>query len=192
VSEPEHPGRTSLTRDSRAGRNVLRLPDGPWFPWSREFRWDLMPWNRDLRDQDQELGRHSQLIHLVEAAAGTVGVVARGAGFEFNSAFTGASNGEVDHAVLYEASPNDIADRYPGLVDEDDHCIDLWIHWYPELGLVEVDPPSDVALHDLRVLERADLEEAARQRVTDEHQLRPVLEAWSEVLALWLQGQGTG
>lgn len=191
MTESDRPGYTRLTRDTRNDRNLLGLPDGPCFPWSRAFRWDLMPWNRNLRRHDRELRRHGELIHLLEAAAGTIGVVAREAGFEFNSAFTGTANGAVSHAVLYEALPSDIAARYPGLASVDEQfCLDLWITWCPELGRLDVVVP-DLHGGDCRMPDRAELQEPARQPVTDKRRLRPQLQAWSEALELWFQAQET-
>lgn len=97
------------------------------------------------------------------------------------------------HAVLYEASPSDVADRYPVLADADDtHCIDLWIYWYPERGHLDVNLPGFGGWHGLQMEGRPDLMETTSQPVDDERQLRPVLAAWSEALELWLNEERTG
>lgn len=193
MPRPDRPGYSPLTRGSRPDRNLLGLPDGPWFPWSREFRWDLMPWNRNLRRGEQEHRQHRELLHLVEAAAGTIGVVARDAGFEFNMACAGTNNDDVVHSVLYEASPREFADRFRGHAEaEDPYCIDLWVHWYPDHGHLEVDVLDFGGVHGLRMPDRPDLVDATRQRVDDTRRLHPALEAWSEAFAAWLREGSVG
>lgn len=192
VTRLPRPGHRRLTRQRRREGNLFGLPDGPWFPWSREFRWDLMPWNRGLRRRDEQHKRREELIHLVEAAAGTIGIVARQAGFEFNLANTSTSNGDVTHAVLYEASADEFTNRYPGLGDRGhDFCVDLWVYWYREHGQLEVNLDGFGGPHGLEMPNRPDLVDATRQPVEDRWDLRPVLQAWSEGLQLWLEERGT-
>ena len=149
-----------------------------------------MPWNRGLRRGDQEHRRREELIHLVEAAAGTIGIVAREAGFEFNTASTGTSYGDVAHAVLYEASAVEFADRYPAMADRGgDFCVDHWIYWYPEHNHLEVSLPGFGGPPGLDMPSRPDLIEASGLPVEGKRDLRPVLQAWSEGLRLWLEGR---
>lgn len=180
-------GSTYVTAAVGKDRNLLGLPDGPWFPWSREFRWDLMPWNWHMRGAERRHRKQQQLIRLVEAAASTIGVVARDAGFAFNTAITGSRNDQRHHAVLYEAAPADVASHHPSLAEATDpHCVDLWIHWYPDRGQLRVDLMDFASSHGLEMPDRPDLVRATRRVVDDERQLRPVLEAWAAALRLWL------
>ena len=54
----------------------MRLPQGPWFPWSGEFRWDRFPWEGSKRRERDSIRDQRALAALVEAAATTIGVVA--------------------------------------------------------------------------------------------------------------------
>jgi hypothetical protein len=146
-----------------------------------------MPWNRKMRRSVQQHRRHEELLHLVEATAGTVGLIARQLGFGFHSASTSQRNGDVEHTVLYEAAPAGLADRYARLAGPDDPCVDLWVYWEPESGRLEVDPPGSHGLRALETLERQRLVEITNQPVVEVDELRVALDGWGEGLRAWLE-----
>ena len=61
----------------------VRLPQGPWFPWSSEFSWNRLPWQGGTRHEIEALEDQRDLAALVEAAASTIGSVVTPVGFAF-------------------------------------------------------------------------------------------------------------
>lgn len=122
----------------------MRLPQGPWFPWSGEFRWDRFPWQGSKRHERESIRDQRDLAVLVEAAATTIGVVATRAGFAFRADAAGVSrlNGPRQAAVLYEAEPHAVVDRLQLDEHEGTSCVDLWVYWSPETGELGLSLPG--------------------------------------------------
>lgn len=122
----------------------MRLPQGPWFPWSREFRWDRFPWQATKRGEIRSIHDQRDLAAFVEATATTIGVVAKQAGFAFRPNACGVNrlNGPRQAAVLYEAEPHDVAEQL-GLTDHElASCVDLWVYWLPDTGALDLSLPG--------------------------------------------------
>ncbi len=120
----------------------MRLPQGPWFPWSREFRWDRWPWQGTKRHERESIRDQRDLAALVEAASTTIGVVARQAGFTFrpDACHVDRLNDGREAAVLYEAAPNEVTDQLRAF--EHESCVDLWIYWSPDTGRLSLSLPG--------------------------------------------------
>ena len=123
---------------------LVRLPQGPWFPWSNEFRWDRFPWQGPKRGEVRSIDDQEDLAALVEAAATTVGVVAKQAGFAFRPASSGVNrlNGPREVSVLYEAEPHDVAEQLGLSEGELTPCVDLWVSWLPDTGTLNLALPA--------------------------------------------------
>lgn len=122
----------------------MPLPQGPWFPWSREFRWDRFPWQGTTAHEARARQDQRDLTILVEAAATTIGAVARRAGFVFraDASRVSSQDGEREAAMLYEADPDELADRFPAMESErGQSCVDLWIYWSPDAGTLDISGP---------------------------------------------------
>lgn len=152
---------TKLVRSGSPRRATrIRLPQGPWFPWCDEFRWDRFPWQGSTRREDEARRDQRDLAAFVEAVATTVGAVAREAGFAFRPDATGldSSNGERTAVVLYEADPADVADRID--VQDGEGCVDLWIHWSPDTRMLDLSLPGRMGSIRPRAVERDALGQA--------------------------------
>ena len=123
----------------------MRLPQGPWFPWSGEFRWDRLPWQATTGRERQVRRDQQDLATLVEVAATTIGTIARSAGFVFraDASTVSACNGVREVSVLYEADAKALADRFPAMEEaRGDPCADLWIYWSPDAGTLDLTGPA--------------------------------------------------
>lgn len=168
----------------------MRLPDGSWFPWSREFRWDLMPWNRWMRSAHEDHRLRTELVLLAEAVGATIGPVARSAGFVLNVGACGhghASPGGSVVTILYEADATEFAARYPDHgATRDEGCVDLWIEWFTDIPRVEVRLLDFDGSRHLDHLGRRDLVEIASGPVRTGQDLQLALFAYSDALRQWL------
>lgn len=135
------------------------MPQGPWFPWSREFRRDRFPWQGTTRREHESLRDQRDLAVLVEAASTTIGVVVSQLGFAFRPDAAGVSrlNGPRQAAVLYEAKPGDVDRRLRLDESETDSCIDLWIYWSPDTGRLDLILPGTLRTRGPDHVEREEL-----------------------------------
>lgn len=124
----------------------MRLPQGPWFPWSREFRWDRWPWQGTKAHERESIRDQRDLAALVEAASTTIGVVARQAGFAFrpDACHVNRLNDGREAAVLYEAARDEVTERLQLSSNEHESCVDLWIHWSPDTGRLDLSLPGSL------------------------------------------------
>lgn len=177
-------------RHVEARRRRFRLPQGPWFPWSREFRG---PPTRATASVGPRYDHAivNDLLVLVDAVRATIGPVVEPLGLRFRPAATQPDQGAATPAfsLLYEGSPEVVRRAAPALVTEGDPCIDLWVQWVPASGSLDVDlagwgfPRSpDGATPELLA--------AATAPATDAESLRAALDAYATALAGWLSRQG--
>lgn len=162
---------------------MVRLPQGSWFPWSEEFRWDRLPWTGTTDAEVSAILDQRLLAALVEAVATTMGPVLMDAGYEFrpDASGVGARNGVRQAFVLYEADGDEVADRYPVLAGERGSCSDVWVYWSPSTGELDVSLPGGM-------LEGDDATEVIRQPATDAEGLKAQLLAWADVIQQALMG----
>lgn len=141
----------------------MRLPQGPWFPWSREFRWDRLPWQAAKRHELDAIRDQRDLAALVEATATTIGTVARLAGFAFrpDASGVGRHNGHRKAFVLYEVAAEEVADRSELLADvARGSCVDLWVYWSPDTGQLHLSLPGRLRTRRSEQVDRDALREA--------------------------------
>lgn len=150
-----------------------------------------MPWNAWMRSTDEDHRRRTELVLLAEAAGGTIGPVARAAGFRLNVGACGhgeASPGGRVIAVLYEADATGFwADHAGRGADPGTGCIDLWIEWFTDIPRVEVRLSGFDGLRSLEEMGQRDLIAAARGPVRTGEALHLALSAYSEALRRWLE-----
>lgn len=140
----------------------MRLPQGPWFPWSREFRWDRWPWQGTRRHEIDCFRDQRELAAFVEMVSTTIGVPAREAGFVFRPDASQVTRlgGQRQVSVLYEADPEHVADRVELTDDERASCVDLWVYWSPDDGQLDVSLPGRLRASRPRAVGREDLRAA--------------------------------
>lgn len=150
---------------------MLRLPQGPWFPWSREFRWDRLPWRATTRHERDSSRDQRELAALVAATSASIGLVVQEAGFTIRPDACGVSRrgGSREVRVLYEATAEDAAQRFEVLDAERGTCVDLWIYWRPDTGHLDLSRPGSLP--------------PVRSQRAGRKELRPVLEDHSRELA---------
>jgi len=122
----------------------VRLPQGPWLPWSSEFRWDRWPWQGSTRHERRAAEDQRDLAVLIETALATIGPVVGAAGFAFRPDVARVSReaGSREVALLFEAAP-EIVDRFAVLGDEGHGpCVDLWVYWYPDSDRLDLSLPG--------------------------------------------------
>lgn len=155
----------------------MRLPQGPWFPWSREFRWDRWPWQGTKRHEIDCFRDQRELAAFIEMVSTTIGVPARGAGFLFRPDASQVTRigGQRQVSALYEADPEQVGDQVELTDDEPASCVDLWVYWSPDTKQLDVSLPGSLR--------------ALRPRAVERDDLRAALEAHGRALAEQLTGK---
>lgn len=154
----------------------VRLPQGPWFPWSNEFSWDRLPWQGGTRHEIEAIEDQRDLAALVEAAASTIGIVVTPVGFAFRPAAAQLNrrNNPRHAGVLYEALPDDLTVDLALHEHERQSCVDLWVYWSPDTGTLTLSLPGDLRTSGPDRADRAGLRQAlARHAQGLVEQLQP-------------------
>ncbi len=88
--------------------------------------------------------------------ATSIGVVVRETGFAFrpDASQVNHLSGRREVSVLYEAEPEEVADRLQLSDGGRGSCVDLWIYWSPDTGQLDVSLPGRLWSPPLQAVDR--------------------------------------